>query len=202
MQRPSRKTVFSLRRILVVSLVLLASVPAVLVAWLMAHGSLQAAQVLAGNILFSVAARVQTQAEAHLGQAHSALNGLLPATMKPEQKEFARGLLRNPAAFEPMAFALIQQSLNVPNIYMGNKRGEYFGVESATGGAALHIRGPDGGPLHHFLAVRPGDAVEVGRLAGAAAGDVALANIAEHPAEALALAGRKNAGRRWGEAVL
>ena len=157
MQRPSRKTVFSLRRILVVSLVLLASVPAVLVAWLMAHGSLQAAQVLAGNILFSVAARVQTQAEEHLGQAHSALNGLLPATMKPEQKEFARGLLRNPAAFEPMAFALIQQSLNVPNIYMGNKRGEYFGVESATGGVALHIRGPDGGPLHHFLAVRPGD---------------------------------------------
>ncbi|MES2361302.1 MAG: response regulator [Pseudomonadota bacterium] len=151
------KTVFSLRRILVLSLVLMAVVPTVLVSWLMARGSLQAAEELAGSILFNVAARVQTGTEAHLGQAHNALNGLLPELLRPEQKELARGLLRNPAAFEPMAFALMQQSADVPNVYLGNKRGEYFGVERASGGAALHIRGRDGGPLHNFLAAHPGD---------------------------------------------
>ena len=148
---------FSLRRILVTSLVLMAVVPAALVTWLMARGSLQAAQELAGGILFNVAARVQNGTEAHLGQAHNALNGLLPELMNPEQKELARGLLQKPDAFEPMAFALMRQSTDVSNIYLGNKRGEYFGVENVANGAALHIRGADGGSLKNFLAVRPGD---------------------------------------------
>ncbi|MEP6792354.1 MAG: cache domain-containing protein, partial [Ramlibacter sp.] len=148
---------FSLRRILAASLVLLATVPAVLVAWLMARGSLQAADDLAGNILFNVAARVQTGTEAHIGQASGALNGVLAETMLPGQREAARALLRNPAAFEPMAFALMRQSSGVNSIYLGNKLGEYFAVESAAGGAALHIRGTDGGALRNFLVDRAGD---------------------------------------------
>ncbi|MBI2769359.1 MAG: response regulator [Burkholderiales bacterium] len=148
---------FSLRRILAVSLVLLAAVPALLVAWMMARGSLRAAEELAGGILFNVAARVQAGTETHLRQAHDALNGLLPELLKPRQKELARGLLRNPAAFEPMAFALIRQSPDVPNIYLGTKRGEYFGVESAEGGAIMRIRGADGGGRRSFLAGQPGD---------------------------------------------
>ena len=81
---------FSLRRILSATMLLLALVPALLVAWLMARGSLHAAQELAGSILFNVAGRVQLGTEAHLAQAHNALNGLLPEQMNTEQKQMAR----------------------------------------------------------------------------------------------------------------
>ncbi|MEO5670282.1 MAG: cache domain-containing protein, partial [Ramlibacter sp.] len=148
---------FSLRRILSVSLLLLALVPALLVAWLMARGSLQAAEDLAGKILFNVAARVQSGTEMHMGQAHSALNGLFGEPMDEAQRVRARRWLDDPTAFEAMAFALTRQSPDVPGLYFGNKRGKYFEVENHRSGAYVRIRGPDGTGRRAFLAARPGD---------------------------------------------
>lgn len=59
---------FSLRGILGVSLLLLALVPAVLVAWLMAGASARAVQDMAGSLLTHVAERVQLGTEDHLQQ--------------------------------------------------------------------------------------------------------------------------------------
>ncbi len=59
MTRALQIRLFSLRGILGVSLLLLALVPAVLVAWLMAGASARAVQDMAGSLLTHVAERVQ-----------------------------------------------------------------------------------------------------------------------------------------------
>ncbi|WP_395055547.1 response regulator [Polaromonas sp.] len=151
-----RKTL-SLRRVLVVSLLLFALMPAGLVAWLMARSSAQAAQDLAGEILLNVAVKIEAGAQAHLGQAHHALNGLFPERPSASQTEQARDWLRSGAAFEPMAFALARQSAETPHLYFGNNRGEYFSVESTANGAMVLLRGPTDAGLQAFAARRPGD---------------------------------------------
>lgn len=98
----------SLRRILVVSLLLFALVPAGLVAWLMARSSAQAVQELAGEILFNVAAKIEAGAQAHLGQAYHALNGLFPERPTASQTEQARDWLRNGAAYLQQLSSLLQ----------------------------------------------------------------------------------------------
>lgn len=152
----SKKT-FSLRHVLVASLLVFALVPAGLVAWLMARSSAHAAEDLAGGILLNVAARVQAGTEAHLGQAHNVLNGLFPERLNAAQTGQARDWLHHGVAFEPMAFALSRQSPDVPHLYFGNSRGEYFSVESTSGGATVRLRGPADTGLRSFLAQRPGD---------------------------------------------
>ncbi len=148
---------YSLRRILGVSLLLLTLVPAVLVAWLMARASSQAAEDLAGSILTHVAGLVQSGTEDHLRQAHGVLNGLFPERMTPAQVQQAQAWLREPAQFESMAFALTRQSPSVPLLYFGNARGEYFGVESTPDGVRVGIRRGDDAARSFYLAQRPGD---------------------------------------------
>jgi signal transduction histidine kinase/CheY-like chemotaxis protein/HPt (histidine-containing phosphotransfer) domain-containing protein len=151
------KRTLSLRRILVVSLLLFALLPAALVAGLMARSSAQAVQDLAGGILFNVAAKIQAGTEAHLGQAHNVLNGLFPERLNAAQTEQARDWLRHGAALEPMAFALTRQFPDVPHLYFGNSRGEYFSVENAGNGATILLRNPGDALLQAFVARRPGD---------------------------------------------
>lgn len=136
---PVSKRMFSLRRVLVVSLLVFLLAPAAVVAWLMARSSDQAVQELAGSILFNVAARVQAGTETHLGQAHTVLNGLFPERMNTDQTEQARDWLRHGAGFESMAFALSRQSADVPNLYFGNNRGEFFAVENTSAGPTVLI---------------------------------------------------------------
>jgi signal transduction histidine kinase/DNA-binding response OmpR family regulator/HPt (histidine-containing phosphotransfer) domain-containing protein len=155
MRAASRKV--SLRAILSTSLLLLALVPALLVAWLMARGSTQAAEDLAGKILFNVAARVQSGTEVHMGQAHDALNGLFHERMEAVERARALRWLDDPTAFEAMAFALTRQSPDVPSLYFGNKRGEYFGVEDHAQGTLVRIREPQGNARRVYLAARAGD---------------------------------------------
>jgi signal transduction histidine kinase/DNA-binding response OmpR family regulator/HPt (histidine-containing phosphotransfer) domain-containing protein len=152
----SRKT-FSLRRVLGASFLVFALVPVGLVAWLMARSSADAVQDLAGGILFNVAARVQAGTEAHLGQAENILNGLFPERLNASQTEQARDWLRHSAAFEPMAFALSRQSPDVPHLYFGNNRGEYFSVERSAEGTTVRVRGPADTGLQAFQARRPAD---------------------------------------------
>ncbi|WP_188708783.1 response regulator [Polaromonas eurypsychrophila] len=147
----------SLRRTLVVSLLLFALVPAGLVAGLMARSSAQAVQDLAGEILFNVAAKIQAGTQAHLAQAHNVLNGLFTERLNASQTEQARDWLRHGAAFESIAFALTRQSPDVPHLYFGNSRGEYFSVESSGGAATVHLRGPNDTAMQAFSTRRPGD---------------------------------------------
>ena len=148
---------YSLRRILGVSLLLLTLVPAVLVAWLMARASTQAAEDLAGSILTHVAGLVQSGTEDNLRQAHAVLNGLFPERMTPAQVQQARAWLREPAQFESMAFALTRQSPSVPLLYYGNVRGEYFGIQNTGEGVRVGIRRADEAARSFYLAQRPGD---------------------------------------------
>ena len=148
---------FSLRRILAISLVLTALVPAVLVAWLMARASSRAVDEMAAGLLTQVAERVQLSTEDHLRQAHNALNGLISIRLTPTEAERARGWLRNPASFEAMAFALTRQSPDVPALYLGNVLGEYFGVETSSDGVKVALRGPGDVRRSFYLARQPGD---------------------------------------------
>ncbi|MDO8277202.1 MAG: response regulator [Burkholderiaceae bacterium] len=148
---------FSLRRLLGVSMLLLALVPALLATWLLARASDRAAQELAGGILFHVAARVQSGTEAHLAQAQNVLNALFPENMSAAQQDQARDWLRGSAAFEPMAFALTRQSSGVPSLYWGNRRGEYFSVETAPDGVLVRQRSAGDAGRRSYLAKRPGD---------------------------------------------
>ncbi|MBX3656628.1 MAG: response regulator [Ramlibacter sp.] len=147
----------SLRRILTVSLVLLALVPALAVAWLMARSSDRAVEDLAGTILTHVAALVRSGTEDHLRQAHRVLNGLFDEQLTPAQEAQARSWLRNPAQFESMALALTRQSEAVPALYFGNQLGEYFGVERTAEGVKVGIREPQGRGRRFYLTRQAGD---------------------------------------------
>ncbi|MBX3586039.1 MAG: response regulator [Ramlibacter sp.] len=152
----------SLRKILGASLVLLALVPALAVAWLMGRSSDRAVEDLAGTILTHVAALVRSGTEDHLRQAHRVLNGLFDERLSPTQQAQARGWLRNPSQFESMAFALTRQSEAVPALYFGNQRGEFFGVERMAEGVKVGIRDPEGRGRRFFVARQPGDRQQPG----------------------------------------
>ncbi|MES2512245.1 MAG: response regulator [Pseudomonadota bacterium] len=163
MNQPSserRRPSFSLRSILVVSLLLFALLPAGVVTWLLARGSTQAVGELANQVMGSVALRVQTETENHLQQAHVIMNGLFPATLNAQQTRQARTWLDQPALFESMAFALTRQAPAVPYLYMASAQGNFFGVEQTSRGAEVSTRDARNGaanPRQFFLAAQAGD---------------------------------------------
>jgi len=81
---------FSLRRILGLSLSLLALVPAVLTAWLLTRASASSVEDMAQTLLTQVAERVQLGTEDHMQQAHVVLNGLLSERLTPAESVQAR----------------------------------------------------------------------------------------------------------------
>jgi signal transduction histidine kinase/DNA-binding response OmpR family regulator len=147
----------SLRRILAITLVLLATVPALLVATLLGRAANASVEELAGTVLAQVAERVQAGTESQLRQAHDVLNGVFPERLHAGQLARARQLLREPARFEPAAFALTRQSPDVPALHFANLRGEYFGVEATPDGTRVGIRAAGGAGRSFWLAQEPGD---------------------------------------------
>ncbi|MBI5276697.1 MAG: response regulator [Burkholderiales bacterium] len=146
-----------LRRILAASLVLLATVPALLVAWTLGRAGNASVEELAGRILTQVAALVQSGTEAELRQAHEVLNGLFPERLNAADTERARVWLRQPARFEPLAFALTRLSPAVPTLHFANLRGEYLGIEATAEGMKVGIRPLGGSGRSFYLAREPGD---------------------------------------------
>jgi|JI6StandDraft_1071083.scaffolds.fasta_scaffold24783_1 signal transduction histidine kinase/DNA-binding response OmpR family regulator len=146
---------FSLRHILAISMVLLALVPAVLAMWLMSRAGGEAARALAGNILSKVAAVVQFDTEARLGQAHRVLNALFDERITPSQQDRARRWLLNPEQFEPMALALTRQSSDVPALHFATNRGDYFGLDAE--GEAQHVSVRANGAWHRYRVGQAGD---------------------------------------------
>jgi signal transduction histidine kinase/DNA-binding response OmpR family regulator len=148
---------FSLRRLLAVSLVLLAAVPALLVLWMLARASSDAVDDLAGTILTQVASTVQAGTEAQVQQVHGVLDGVLRERISGAELDRARAWLREPTRFEAMAFALTRQSPDVSVFHVGNLRGEYLGLEALADGARVSIRPQGGAGRTIYKAAYPGD---------------------------------------------
>jgi signal transduction histidine kinase/DNA-binding response OmpR family regulator len=146
-----------LRRVLAASLVLLVAVPALLVAWILGRAGNQAVEALADRTLTHVAALVQAGTENELRQAHEVLNGLFPERLNAADTQRARVWLREPARFEPLAFALTRLAPSVPTLHFSNLRGEYLGVEASAEGLKVGIRPPAGTGRSFYLAREPGD---------------------------------------------
>ncbi|MDB5965277.1 MAG: response regulator, partial [Polaromonas sp.] len=155
-----RTTDFSLRRILFVSLLLFALLPAAAVTWLLARSSTQSVGELANQVMGNVALRVQAETEHHLAQAQMVMDGLFPATLTPQQTRQARAWLEQPLLFEPMAFALTRQAPAVSQLVMATAKGNFFGVEQTPRGTEIGIREVRDGQSNgrrFFLAAQPGD---------------------------------------------
>ncbi len=146
-----------LSRILGACLLVMALVPALLIAVLLVRSSSHSVRELAGSIITNVASRVQSDAEIHLRQGHDVLNGLFPESMNEVQAAQARDWLNNPQYFETVAQALTRQSAAVPVVYFGNRQGAYFGVDHGAEGTRVSVRPADGRGRRIYLASKPGD---------------------------------------------
>lgn len=156
---------FSLGPTLVSAFVLAALVPALLVAWLLSSNSSQSINTLAENAMSQAAHRVDVGALAHLGESHTVVNALVPPFVTTgAEAERTRRWLADPEAFETMAFALTQQSPNVPYLYFGTTDGTFFGLEREDSGfVARQIRPGESGRRHYQLAY-PGDRSQLVRV--------------------------------------
>lgn len=148
----------SLGPALVSALVLAALVPALMVSWLLSSNSSRAIETLAENAMAQAAYRVDVGALAHLGESHTIVNALVPpfATSGAEG-ERTRRWLHDTAAFELMAYALTQQSPNVPYLYFGTEDGSFFGLEREADGFIVRSIRPGQSGRRHYLIGAPGD---------------------------------------------
>lgn len=155
--QPPRRRI-SLGPALVAAMVLAALVPALLVSWLLSSNSSQAIETLAENAMSQAAHRVDVGALAHLGESHTVVNALVPpfATTGAEA-ERTRNWLHDTASFELMAYALTQQSANVPYLYFGTEDGSFFGLEREDVGFIVRTIRPGESGRRHYQISGPGD---------------------------------------------
>ncbi len=152
---------WSLRTVLVSSLLLFSILPALIVGWVMYRSNVQSVGELSQKIVRDVALRVQLDTENHVMQVHSLLNGFLPAHYTQTQLMDARQLMAEPRAFERTAFQFSRMSPNVSFVYFGNTQGEFYGVQKDLDDvhqrAKVHIRTAGQGGRRYFLAEQAGD---------------------------------------------
>lgn len=143
---------------LIASLVLAALAPALLVSWLLSSHSSEAIQTLAENAMSQAAHRVDVGALAHLGESHTVVNALVPPVPTAgAEAERTRKWLYDQDAFEHMAYALTQQSPNVPYLYVGTEDGTFFGVERESNGFVVRSIHPGESGRRHWQIDMPGD---------------------------------------------
>jgi signal transduction histidine kinase/CheY-like chemotaxis protein/HPt (histidine-containing phosphotransfer) domain-containing protein len=149
---------FSLGPTLVLALVIAALAPALIASWMLSVNSSKAIETLAENAMSQAAYRVDVGALAHLGESHTVVNALLPPfDATGAEGERTRRWLTDSDAFESMAYALTQQSVNVPYLYIGRADGAFLGVEREEQGFIVRqIRPGESGRTHHLIG-RPGD---------------------------------------------
>ena len=152
---------WSLRTVLVTSLLLLSIVPALTVGWFLYRSNLQTVHTLSEKIVEDVAQRLITDTEAHVSQAHVVLNGLIHESPGESAVLRARQLVQKPELFEQTAFAMTRMTPEVPSMSLGTYRGEFLGVETLLQNAGSAVRvgvrrqGATG--RHYFSADYPGD---------------------------------------------
>ena len=157
--KPSRT--FSLRAVLIVSLLLFSLLPAATVGWFLYRSNVQSVQLLSGKIIADMTERIKTDVESHLAQAHVVLNGLVQAQPDASAVLRARQLIASPELFELSAFAMTRMTPDVPRMYLGNQRGDFLAIETFARDAATLVRvserkaGDEG--RRFFMAALPGD---------------------------------------------
>ena len=148
----------SLGPTLVIAMVLAALAPALIASYLLSANSYKSIETLAENAMSQAAHRVDVGALAHLGESHTVVNALVPPfNATGAEGERTRHWFKDTASFETMAYALTQQSVNVPYLYIGAADGSFFGVEREPKGFVVReIRPGDTGRTHHLISA-PGD---------------------------------------------
>jgi signal transduction histidine kinase/DNA-binding response OmpR family regulator len=152
---------WSLRTVLVTSLLLLSIVPAATVGWFLYRSNLQTVHTLSEKIVEDVAQRLTTDTEAHLAQAHVVLNGLIREQPGDSAVLRARQLVQKPELFEQTAFAMTRMTPDVPAMSLGTYKGEFLGVETVLQNAAnlvrVGVRKQGDAGRSYFSASYPGD---------------------------------------------
>ncbi len=131
---------WSLRTILVISLLAFCLIPAFAVGWVLYRSNLQTVNALSEKILYDVAQRVQLDTEEHLGQAHIVFNGIVPVQPTDADVLRARQLMLKPDLFEQTAFSMTRMTPNVSYMYFGTAQGEFMGVETFAQGTPGMMR--------------------------------------------------------------
>ncbi|QCB45659.1 hybrid sensor histidine kinase/response regulator [Hydrogenophaga sp. PAMC20947] len=154
---PHRRRV-SLGPTLVVAMVLAALAPALIASYLLSANSYESIETLAENAMSQAAHRVDVGALAHLGESHTVVNALVPPfNAAGAEGERTRRWFKDTALFETMAYALTQQSVNVPYLYIGAADGSFFGVEREPQGFVVREIRPGDSGRTHYLINTPGD---------------------------------------------
>ncbi|WP_029527463.1 response regulator [Polaromonas glacialis] len=152
---------FSLRTVLIASLLLFSLLPAATVGWFLYRSNVQSVQLLSGKIIEDMTERIKTDVENHLAQAHVVLNGMVHAQPDASAVLRARQLIESPELFEQTAFAMTRVTPDVPRMYLGSHRGDFLGVDTFTRDAATLVRVSErkagGGGRRFFTAESPGD---------------------------------------------
>jgi signal transduction histidine kinase/DNA-binding response OmpR family regulator len=152
---------WSLRAVLVTSLLLFSIVPAATVGWLLYRSNLQSVETLSDKIVDDLVKRVQSSTEEHVAQAHTVLNGLTEEVTTDAGVARARQLMQNPGLFEQTAFAMTRMTPSVPHLYLATYRGAYLGVETLPqnpgGLMRVGLRQQGGEGRRYFSADTPGD---------------------------------------------
>ncbi|MEZ5644197.1 MAG: ATP-binding protein [Burkholderiaceae bacterium] len=143
---------------LVLAMVLAALAPAMLVAWLLSHNSSVSINRLAVDAMSQAAHRIDVGALAHLGESHTVVNALVPPVVTTgAEAARTRNWLHDTASFETMAYALTQQSPNVPYLYLGAEDGSFFGLERESYGFVVRTIQPGESGRRHYQIDSPGD---------------------------------------------
>ena len=152
---------WSLRVVLVTSLLLFCVVPAATVAWLLYRSNLQSVATLSDKLVDDLVKRVQSSTEEHLLQAHTVLNGLTEERPSASGLARARQLIQKPELFEQSAFAMTRMTPSVPSLYLASYRGQFLSGEPALqrGGHAMRVgwRQQGGTGRRYFSADTPGE---------------------------------------------
>lgn len=160
---PTMTTASAIRRLpigrtLVMAMVMAALTPALLVAWLLSYNSSESINRLAEDAMSQAAHRIDVGALAHLGESHTVVNALVPPVVTTgAEAARTRNWLKDTASFETMAYALTQQSPNVPYLYIGAEDGSFFGLERESYGFVVRSIRPGEGGRRHYKIEQPGD---------------------------------------------
>ena len=155
------KHAWSLRTVLVTSLLVFSIVPAALVGWSLYQSNLKTTETLTDKVLSDTALRVQASTEDHLDEAHTIFNGLVHEQPSESGLARARQLVQKPELFEQVVFPMARMSRNVSYLYMGTSQGEFMGVEAQSQDVNSPVRVPvrkvgDEG-RHEYAALFAGD---------------------------------------------
>ena len=152
---------FSLRTVLIISLLLFSLLPAATVGWFLYRSNLQSVQLLSGKIIDDMTERIKDDVESHLAQAHVMLNSVIREQPDALALLRARRLMESPDLFEQTAFAMTRMTPDVPRMYLASHRGEFLGIDTFTDNAATRVRiserKVDGQGRRFFIAESPGD---------------------------------------------